>query len=123
MVRASIEAFNSGGIEAALEFFHPEVEWETTGMFVEAGTYRGHDGVRRYLGAFNEEFDAPRFDVTEVLHEHDPAVYGVTVSVVGRQSGAAVTTELYVVARSRGGKVHRQRNLGTREEAQAAAGL
>jgi ketosteroid isomerase-like protein len=120
-VRAAIDAFNAGGIESALEFFHPEVEWETTGMFVEADVHRGHDGVRRYLGAFGEEFDKPTFEITEVLREHDPAVYGVTVSVVGRHSGAPVMTELYVVARARDGKIHIQRNFGTRDEALEAA--
>jgi hypothetical protein len=58
-----------------------------------------------------------------VLREHDPAVYRVAVYVVGRHSGAPVTTELYVVGRARDGKVLRQRNFQTREEALEEAGL
>jgi ketosteroid isomerase-like protein len=120
-VRASIEAFNSGGIEAALEFFHPEIEWETTGMYLEAGTYRGHDGIRQYMGAFDEEFDDVHFELAEVLRPHDPAVYRVRLAVVGRHSRAPVTIELHVVARGRDGKVYRQRNFQGPEDALKAA--
>ena len=122
-LEAAINGFNNGGIEAALEYFHPEVEWETTGMFVEADTYRGHEGVRRYMGAFYEEFDDLHFTIEEVVHESDPLVYRVRLDVVGRHSAAPVAIHLWVVAEVRDGKLIRQRNFRTREEALEGAGL
>ena len=104
-LRAAIDAFNTGGIDAALEYFDPDVEWETTGMFVDAGTYRGHEGIRRYMGAFYEEFDDLRFSLAEVVHEENPIVYRVRLDVVGRHSRAPVTIELWVVAEVRDGKL------------------
>ena len=45
IVRRSLEAFNHSGIEAALAFDDPDIEWITTGTYAEANTYRGHAGV------------------------------------------------------------------------------
>jgi ketosteroid isomerase-like protein len=37
VVRRAIDAFNGGGIDAALQFFDEQIEWTTTGIFLEAG--------------------------------------------------------------------------------------
>ena len=50
VVRRSFDAWNRGDLAAYLGCFDPEVEWTTTGRYVEAGTYRGHEGLLRYLG-------------------------------------------------------------------------
>jgi hypothetical protein len=35
IVRRFIAAFNRGGVEAALPFLDREIEWNTTGIFVD----------------------------------------------------------------------------------------
>ena len=50
-------AINSGDVEAALRHLDPEVEIVTSGAFLDRGAvYRGHDGVREFLGMLDEAF-------------------------------------------------------------------
>ena len=49
IVREWIDEINRGGFEAAMRFLDPEIEWTTTSAYLEAGTYQGHEGIRRYL--------------------------------------------------------------------------
>jgi hypothetical protein len=46
IVRSSIETYNADGLEAAMAFLHPEVEWHTNLEWPEAPIFRGHDGIR-----------------------------------------------------------------------------
>jgi ketosteroid isomerase-like protein len=47
IIRRAVAAYNERGLEGLREFAHPDIEWTTTGIFLEAGTYRGHDGIRQ----------------------------------------------------------------------------
>ena len=47
LVHAGLDALNRGDWDAVLELLDPEVEWETTGQFVEGGVYRGREGGPR----------------------------------------------------------------------------
>lgn len=46
-VRRSFETFESGDVEAALEFAHPEVELVSRFGAMEGGTYKGFSGLRQ----------------------------------------------------------------------------
>src|SRR5215510_2928970 len=53
IVRAWIDAFNRGGIEEIMRYLDPEIEWTTAITYLIAGTYDGHEGVRKWMqGAF-----------------------------------------------------------------------
>ena len=53
IVRAWIDAFNRGGIEEIMRYLDPEIEWTTAITYLKAGTYHGHEGVRKWMqGAF-----------------------------------------------------------------------
>jgi ketosteroid isomerase-like protein len=43
IARRAMAEFNERGLPGLLEFADPEIEWTTTGRYVEAGTYRGYD--------------------------------------------------------------------------------
>ena len=90
IVRRFIGAFNRGGVEAALPFLDPEIEWNTTGIFVEPGTYRGHEGVVRYLGDVAAEFEDVHTEPEQLIDAGEQVVVPVRISGRGRQSGAAV---------------------------------
>ena len=47
LVKRSFEAFSRGGIEAALSYFDPEVEWSP--LLEE---FRGHAGIRQVLSEY-----------------------------------------------------------------------
>ena len=108
-IRRATDAFNRGGVEAALEFFDPEIEWTTTGIFLEPGTYRGHEGVRRYMGEF--------------IDAGEQVVVPFRLSARGKQSGAPVEFSGALVYSFRGGKIFRIRNYTEKAEAFEAAGL
>jgi ketosteroid isomerase-like protein len=58
LVQRGFDALASGGVEAMLEFVHPEFEMETLpGIAAEPQVYRGHDGVRRWFDSFYEVMD------------------------------------------------------------------
>ena len=61
-VRDAFDAFESEGIDGLLAHLDPQIEWTTTGEFLESAVYRGHEAVRRYLSALLGEFEARRGD-------------------------------------------------------------
>jgi ketosteroid isomerase-like protein len=123
VVRRATDAFNGGGIDAALDFFDEEIEWTTTGIFLEAGTYRGHDGVRRYMGALAAELDDLQSEPEELIDAGDAVVVPFHLLARGKQSGAPVDFAGVLVYWLRNGKIFRIRNYLERSEALEAAGL
>ena len=67
IVRRSLEVFNRGGAEAALAFDDADIEWITTGTYVEANTYRGPAGVREYIGSVEAAFEDMRMTPEELI--------------------------------------------------------
>jgi hypothetical protein len=43
-------------LDVLLRYYDPEIEWISTGDYIERATYRGHDGIGRNLGTMEEEF-------------------------------------------------------------------
>jgi ketosteroid isomerase-like protein len=75
-------AFASEGVDGLLKYLDSGIEWTTTGAFVEAASYRGHDGMRRYLGTIEGEFDDARTVAEEIIDA------GELVLVSYRSAGA-----------------------------------
>jgi uncharacterized protein len=123
IVRRASAAFNRGGVEAALEYFDPEVEWTTTGIFLEAGTYRGHKGALEYMGALATELEDLHSEPETFIDAGDQVVVPFRLSGRGKQSGAPVVFTGILVYALRGGKILRIRNYTDRDEAFKAAGL
>jgi ketosteroid isomerase-like protein len=123
VVRQAIDAFNRGGIEAALGFFDPEIEWTTTGIFVEAGTYRGHEGALRYMGALATELEDLRNEPQELIDAGEQVVVPMRFSARGKRSGAPVELPITLVYSVRGRRIIRIRNYMAKAEALEAAGV
>jgi uncharacterized protein len=123
IVRRAFEAFNQRGLEGLLEFADPRIEWSTTGIFLEAGTYRGHEGIRRYLGAMMEEFDDVRTESVEFIDGGDVVVVPSRFSGRGKRSGAPVDLEITFVYTVEDGQLVRVRNFQDKADALRATGL
>jgi ketosteroid isomerase-like protein len=76
-------AWNNGGIDALLEYLDPDVEWHPAAESLEAGIYRGHDGVRAYTGRIGEVFEDIRIEPLEVLEVDEERVISVSRWVGG----------------------------------------
>jgi hypothetical protein len=44
------EAYEREGLDGFLRYYDSEIEWTSTDAYIQAATYHGHDGVRRYVG-------------------------------------------------------------------------
>lgn len=122
VVRRSFEALEPGGLDAAAEQWHPDIEWRAVeGAADDAGVMRGRAALRRYYEDWFETIDDLRASVEEVLVEE-----GERVAVVvhhagrGRASGAATEGRYYVACVVRDGRIVSGREYATREEAVAA---
>jgi len=118
-----LDALNSEGVEAALEWFtedfHGVVPPE---LSAEPDDYDGHDGVRRYFDSFYEIVNDLRFDADELVEVSEGAVAARgMITGSGRESGIPIEMPVPIVMRVRGGKVAEMTPYTDWEDALAAA--
>jgi uncharacterized protein len=122
-VRRALEAYGREGLDGYLRYLDPEIEWTSTGEWIERATYRGHEGVRRYLGSIEAEFEDLRVEPVELIDAGDQVISSVRISGRGKSSGAPVELTLISVGSMRDGMAYRLRNYPDMAEALEAAGL
>ena len=111
-------------IEAMLALCDPNCEYTSVVAAVEPQTYRGHDGLRRYIGDMAESWEDWRSEVEEIVDAGPNTVFAtLRTHIVGKQSGAAAEAQLAFVVVLSDGKVVRARTYLDRREALEAAGL
>jgi ketosteroid isomerase-like protein len=74
IVRDTIAAFNRGGVEAALEYLDPDIEWLGAPEWLEESLYKGHDGLRKLASYWTENFDGYRLELERVIDAGDRVV-------------------------------------------------
>ena len=124
IVRRSFAAYDSGGLDAWAEFWHPDIDWRAVeGYIDDVGLIRGRDGLRQHYRQWEETFDAVRIEIEELTKAGDEVV--ALLRMVGRMKGtdAEIDISYAVVISIRDGKIARGREYSTREEALEAAGL
>jgi ketosteroid isomerase-like protein len=70
----AIDAFNETGVEAALPYLHPEIEWVAPPEWLEDRLYEGHDGIRRLSAYWTQLFDEYRVMPQRVMDAGDGRV-------------------------------------------------
>jgi ketosteroid isomerase-like protein len=125
VVRRAIEAFRRGDFRAFTADAAPEFEYVAAGAIPgAAGVFRGADEFRRgFLEPFWAEFGDAQLDVHELIESGDQVLVSLTVGGRGRQSGVAVSWDLWFVWTLRDGRVVRGQGFTSRDEALAAVGL
>ena len=125
LMRAALEEFNRAGIDAIADRVHPDFETTTpASMSVEPDTYRGPEGLRRWMDAWGDAMDEVRFEVDELLDADDEHVIAVTRLVArSRTTGLELEQRLAMVWRLRDGRADSLRVYATREEARRSVGL
>ena len=91
---------------------------------MEPGIYRGHDGVRDYLGRLGEIFEERRIEPLEVIDVDEDRVVGVA-RLIGKSEafGTEIDTRWAFVITIRDGKGVRVESFISKGEALEAAGL
>ena len=123
VVRGAVEAYAREGLDASMRYYAPEVEWSTTDVAIERATYRGHDGVRRFFGSLDDEFNDLRFDVEDLIDAGETVILTLRVGGRGKTSGAPVELTTFYVCPVRDGMIYRVRTYPERAGALEAAGL
>ena len=92
VVRRLYGAWSDADVERALLAVDPEVVWEAIADAPDAGTYRGHAGVRRYMEDWIGDFEINDTQIEPVAGSGDRLVLAQRVRATGKGSG--VETEL-----------------------------
>ena len=119
LVRRLLAAQVRDDVEAALDYLHPEVDWVPLRSATE-GSYRGHDGFRRFAADTFETFETfePHFELRDLGEE--VLAWG-TISVRGSGSGVEIEVPVGGLFGFRDGKIGSWRDFGSQEQALAAA--
>jgi ketosteroid isomerase-like protein len=123
VVCKAIAEFDRAGIEAALVYFDPSVEWFGPPEWPEDRLYEGYDGLRKIVTVWTEGFDEFRLDVERAIDAGDHVV--ALLHQRGRIKGSNSQIEHRIGwdCEVRQGRVTRVRGYFSWEEAMTAAGL
>jgi uncharacterized protein len=122
IVRRVFEAFEHGGIDAALPFYDPDVTWETADDEPDAGTYHGHEGIRTLVGRWVEAFDL-HLEPEEFIDAGEHVVIPYQLYARAKSTGMEISAPETWVFRMRNGKVIEVQEYRERAEALEAVGL
>jgi ketosteroid isomerase-like protein len=123
IVRRLVDAFNDRDLDAMLPLVHPEAELQSLRAQLEGRAYRGHDGVRRMLADFEEDWTFARMDAEDFREADDQVVMLGRLSARGRASGVDLDVPIGVVWGLRDGQVVFARTFSEQVDALRAAGL
>jgi ketosteroid isomerase-like protein len=128
LVRQVIESSRSddleGRIEAVLALWDPSCEYTRVTAAVDPQTYRGHNGIRRYVSDMADSWAEWRSEVEDVFDVGaDTVVATFRFRAIGKESGVPVEARLGVVVVLSQGKILRGRVYPSRQEALEAMGL
>jgi ketosteroid isomerase-like protein len=100
LARRGFDALATGGVDAMLEFVHPEFEMETLPQIAaEPQLYRGHEGVRRWFDSFYEVMDEIAIEPTSYEQlDTDRVLLEFTMRARGQSSGIEVEQEAKAIA-------------------------
>jgi uncharacterized protein len=123
IVRASIETANADGLEAALAYLHPDIEWVPLFELPEIQSFRGHDGIKRLAALLEEAFSEVRIEPDQFLDAGDHVVVVGRLCITGAGSGVVTESHRAWVLTLRDGRIIRQLTFAEEAEALEAVGL
>src|ERR1700751_1739896 len=124
VMRAWYETWNRGDLDAFAELYAPHAEMTPPASWVETGTLRGREEIRRFFEGLKEAWEG---EDSAILHELIPAgelvVSRMDWQVRGRVSGIDTRLALTNVNAFEDGRIVSQRHHLDHDEALPAPGL
>lgn len=120
---AVADTWNRGDHEAFLALWDKEAEFYPFRAQLEGKSYRGHDGLKRFMAEMTEQWDAVRFEIEETRDAGEWVVSIGRFRARGRASGVDINAPLGVSTRVRRGKIAYMRFFSEPAKAFEAAGL
>jgi ketosteroid isomerase-like protein len=125
VVRRAYEAFSRAGVDALLEYVHPDAEYDmsaTIGPY--AGMYYGRAAIRNLLTDYFGTWESVRLEPEDFIEvDEDRVVVPFRLHGRGKGSGVEVEAQMIQVWTVRDGKAVRVAAYNDRTEALEAAGL
>jgi ketosteroid isomerase-like protein len=118
-----IADYNRRDFDAAMEFFHPEVEWVLPAL-QESDSCKGPEEIRRFFEGLDETFEELRLHPQESVDAGDRVAVRLRHSGRGKESGIVIDEELYhQVATFSDGMIVRMEYFTDWDQALEAAGV
>jgi hypothetical protein len=123
-VRAAIDAWNAGGVDAFLEHLTPDVEWHPPPGFPEGELFTGREAVAAALSEqFKAVFTSGRVEVRSVSSGTRGWLVGAHHEVEGQASGMDLAWRVYIVFQLEGDLISAMWAFLEREDALRQAGI
>jgi uncharacterized protein len=91
LIRTGIAALNRGDIDGMLRPLDPNVELEPLRAVLEGSVYRGHEGLRKWLGDMKEDWEDFKIEVIDVRELNDDhALVEARIRARARASGIEI---------------------------------
>jgi ketosteroid isomerase-like protein len=124
MVRSSILGWNDRGVDAVVENYAPDAEFQPPKESFEPGIYRGPDGVRTYWERTGETFKERRVESVDMIEVDDTRVIAVVKAFATTPHFATeVEMNWAWLVTIENGLVTRTETFTDRQQALEAAGL
>jgi ketosteroid isomerase-like protein len=124
IMRRAYAALVEQGVEAVLAFADPQFEATTPpSLASEPGTYRGHEGVRRYFSSFGDAMEGVYFEGQEFTSVGDKVLVDTKLHARGRTTGIETEQRAFLVWTLREGLVTGVETFLERGQAREAVGL
>jgi ketosteroid isomerase-like protein len=114
-------AVQSGDFEEWLSTFSEDVVWEAVEDAPDAGTYRGHAGLRSYFEDWLQIVDEMRFEAGEVTEVGDFVVSDTRARAKIKGTDAPIDIPYVIAARIADGKIVQGKEFRERDDALAYA--
>ena len=122
LARAFADAYNRGDVEWILAHVAEDIEFIPLRAATE-GSFRGREGIRKFLRDTAETFDVHRLEISEWKAIEDRIVTVGTIRIRGKGSGIETEIPTAAVSIVRDGFISRYEDHGDRRRAFEAAGL
>jgi len=124
IARKISDAINRRDTEAILLYADPEIEVQSAIIGgAEGNTYRGHEGVRRWMAESEVAFSELRGEAVEYRDLGDDVLTVARLHARGRESGVEIDSPLAWLTTFREGKIVLARGYLDVQDALEAAGL
>jgi ketosteroid isomerase-like protein len=118
-----IAAFRRAGVEAALSYFTPNVEWFAPPEWPEDRLYEGYDGLTRVASLWTENFDHFELELDRTIDAGDHVVVLLYQRGRIKRGSGEVEHRIAWDCELRGGKIARVWAYFSWEEPLKAVGL
>jgi uncharacterized protein len=109
LVRRAYAALAERDFETLAGLADPDFELDVTDRVFNPATYRGEEGLRRFLAEVDELWESMDMNVERLVEREDEVLALLLVNIVGRGSGLELQDRIAQLWTARDGKLVRMR--------------